>query len=57
MPHPFKVVQTPSLVVLLYETSTNQTYHSVERQASRRSGSRLYGRFGGHWEGTRSWWT
>jgi hypothetical protein len=29
MPHPFKVVQTPSLVVLLYETSTNQTFRQV----------------------------
>jgi hypothetical protein len=29
MPHPFKVVQTPMLVVLLYETSTNQTFCQV----------------------------
>jgi hypothetical protein len=29
MPHPFKVVQTPALVVLLYETSTNQTFRQV----------------------------
>jgi len=29
MPHPFKVVQTPPLVVLLYETSTNQTFRQV----------------------------
>jgi len=29
MPHPFKVVQTPSLVVFLYETSTNQTFRQV----------------------------
>ena len=29
MPHPFKVVHTPSLVVLLYETSTNQTFRQV----------------------------
>jgi hypothetical protein len=29
MPHPFKVVQTPMLVVLLYETSTNQTFRQV----------------------------
>ena len=29
MPHPFKVAQTPTLVVLLYETSTNQTYRQV----------------------------
>jgi hypothetical protein len=29
MPHPFKIVQTPSLVVLLYETSTNQTFRQV----------------------------
>ena len=29
MPHPFKVVQTPALVILLYETSTNQTFRQV----------------------------
>jgi hypothetical protein len=29
MPHPFKVVQTPSLVVLLYETSENSTFRQV----------------------------
>jgi hypothetical protein len=29
MPHPFKIVQTPTLVVLLYETSTNQTFRQV----------------------------
>jgi len=29
MPHPFKVVQTSTLVVLLYETSTNQTFRQV----------------------------
>ena len=29
MPHPFKVVQAPALVVLLYETSTNQTFRQV----------------------------
>ena len=29
MPHPMKIVQTPSLVVLLYETSTNQTFRQV----------------------------
>jgi hypothetical protein len=29
MPHPFKIVQTPSLVVLLYETSANQTFRQV----------------------------
>jgi hypothetical protein len=29
MPHPFKVVQTAALVVLLYETSTNQTFRQV----------------------------
>jgi len=28
-PHPLKVVQTPSLVVLLYETSTNSTFRQV----------------------------
>src|SRR5205085_1453534 len=29
MPHPMKIVQTPTLVVLLYETSTNQTFRQV----------------------------
>ena len=29
MPHPMKIVQTPALVVLLYETSTNQTFRQV----------------------------
>lgn len=29
MPHPFKVVQTPSLVLLLYETSANSTFRQV----------------------------
>jgi len=29
MLHPFKIVQTPTLVVLLYETSTNQTFRQV----------------------------
>jgi hypothetical protein len=28
-PHPFKIVQTPSLVVLLYETSANSTFRQV----------------------------
>ena len=28
-PHPFKIVQTPKLVVLLYETSTNSTFRQV----------------------------
>ena len=29
MPHPFKIVQTPSLVVLLYETSGKQTFRQI----------------------------
>jgi hypothetical protein len=29
MPHPFKIVQTPALVVLLYETSANSTFRQV----------------------------
>jgi hypothetical protein len=29
MPHPFKIVQTPLLVVLLYETSGNSTFRQV----------------------------
>jgi hypothetical protein len=28
-PHPFKIVQTPALVVLLYETSSNSTFRQV----------------------------
>ena len=28
-PHPFKIVQTPSLVILLYETSANSTFRQV----------------------------
>lgn len=28
-PHPFKIVQTPTLVVLLYETSANSTFRQV----------------------------
>jgi hypothetical protein len=28
-PHPFKIVQTPQLVVLLYETSANSTFRQV----------------------------
>ncbi len=29
MPHPFKIVQTPKLVLLLYETSANSTFRQV----------------------------
>jgi len=29
MPHPFKIVQTPALVILLYETSANSTFRQV----------------------------
>ena len=29
MPHPFKIVQTPALVLLLYETSANSTFRQV----------------------------
>jgi hypothetical protein len=28
-PHPFKIVQTPALLVLLYETSANSTFRQV----------------------------
>ena len=28
-PHPFKIVQTPTLVILLYETSSNSTFRQV----------------------------
>ena len=29
MPHPMKIVQTPMLVVMLYETSSNQTFRQI----------------------------
>ena len=54
MPHPFKVVQTPTLVVLLYETSTNQTFRQVfldGRSLPKDPQPTWLGYSVGHWEG------
>ena len=49
-PHPFKIVQTPMLVVLLYETSANSTFRQVfldGRPFPKGSAAHLAGIFGG----------
>ena len=54
MPHPFKIVQTPSLVVLLYETSENSTFRQVfldGRPLPRDPDPTWLGYSIGHWEG------
>ena len=54
MPHPMKIVQTPSLVVLLYETSTNQTFRQVfldGRALPKDAQPTWLGYSVGHWEG------
>lgn len=54
MPHPFKVVQTPSLVVLLYETSENSTFRQVfldGRPFPKDPDPAWLGNSIGHWEG------
>jgi len=54
MPHPFKVVQTPSLVVLLYETSENSTFRQVfldGRPLPRNPAPAWLGYSIGRWEG------
>ena len=54
MPHPMKIVQTPSLVVLLYETSTNQTFRQVYldgRQLPKDPQPTWLGYSIGHWDG------
>jgi len=54
MPHPFKVVQTPSLIVLLYETSTNSTFRQVfldGRSLPKEPNPTWLGYSVGRWEG------
>ena len=54
MPHPMKIVQTPTLVVLLYETSTNQTFRQVfldGRPLPADPQPTWLGYSVGHWEG------
>jgi len=54
MPHPFKIVQTPSLVVLLYETSVNSTFRQVfldGRKLPKDPDPTWLGYSVGHWEG------
>jgi hypothetical protein len=54
MPHPMKIVQTPALVVLLYETSTNQTFRQVfldGRPLPKDPQPSWLGYSIGHWEG------
>ncbi len=53
-PHPFKVVQTPTLVVLLYETSANSTFRQVfldGRPLPKEPQPTWLGYSIGHWEG------
>ena len=53
-PHPFKIVQTPSLVILLYETSANSTFRQVfldGRPLPRDPQPTWLGYSIGHWEG------
>jgi hypothetical protein len=52
--HPFKIVQTPGLVVLLYETSSNSTYRQVfldGRPLPKDPQPTWLGYSVGHWEG------
>ena len=54
MPHPMKIVQTPTLVILLYETSTNQTFRQVfldGRALPKDPQPTWLGYSVGHWEG------
>jgi hypothetical protein len=53
-PHPFKIVQTPSLIVLLYETSANSTFRQVfldGRPLPKDPQPSWLGYSVGHWEG------
>jgi hypothetical protein len=53
-PHPLKIVQTPNLVVLLYETSTNSTFRQVfmdGRTFPKDPNPTWLGYSVGHWEG------
>jgi hypothetical protein len=54
MPHPMKIVQTPMLVILLYETSTNQTFRQVfmdGRALPKDPNPTWLGYSVGHWDG------
>jgi hypothetical protein len=54
MPHPFKIVQTPKLVMLLYETSANSTFRQVfmdGRALPKDPQPSWLGYSIGHWEG------
>jgi hypothetical protein len=54
-PHPFKIVQTPKLVLLLYETSANSTFRQVfldGRPLPRDPQPAWLGYSVGHWEGS-----
>jgi len=53
-PHPLKIVQTPTLVVLLYETSTNSTFRQVfidGRTFPKDAQPTWLGYSIGHWDG------
>jgi hypothetical protein len=53
-PHPFKIVETPALVVLLYETSSNSTFRQVfldGRPLPKDPQPTWLGYSIGHWEG------
>lgn len=53
-PHPFKIVQTPTLIVLLYETSSNSTFRQVfldGRPLPQNAQPTWLGYSIGHWEG------
>jgi hypothetical protein len=53
-PHPLKIVQTPTLVVLLYETSANQTFRQVfldGRTFPKDPNPTWLGYSIGHWDG------
>jgi hypothetical protein len=54
MVHPFKIVQAPSLVMLLYETSANSTFRQVfmdGRPLPKNANLTWLGYSVGHWEG------
>ena len=54
-PHPFKIVQTPTLIVLLYETSSNSTFRQVfldGRTLPQDPQPTWLGYSTGHWEGS-----
>jgi hypothetical protein len=52
--HPFKIVQTPNLILLLYETSVNSTFRQIfldGRQLPKDPQPTWLGYSVGHWEG------